>query len=245
MAINAAKVKGAAKKGVEQPQLEAGTYPCRLVQVLDMGVQTQRPFKGEAKAPIQEIMLTYEFLDEFLVDEDGNEQEDKPRWLSETIPLHNLKADLAKSTKRYKALDPELKFKGDFGQLLGMPCMVTVVINPGKGDNAGKVYTNIAGVAQMSKKQADKAPDLVNEPKLFDLDDPDLTIFKSLPEWLQEKIQGNLNYEGSALQEALEDAPEDEEEQPKANPKGKAKRAPKEAVEAEEEEAEDDDGEPW
>lgn len=245
MAINAKKVKAVGKKGVEQEALDPGSYPARLVQVIDLGVQTQRPYEGQAKAPIQEIMLTYEFLDEFMKDEDGNEVEDKPRWLSETIPLHNLAADLAKSTKRYRALDPKEVYDGDFGQLLGTACVVTVVQNKGKGANAGKVYTNIQGVSAMRPKEAAQAAELVNEPKLFELDEPDLTIFKSLPDWLQEKIKDNLNYEGSALQEALEDAPEDEEEQPKAKPAGKKKPAPKEPVE-DEEEADDNQGdEPW
>jgi hypothetical protein len=39
------------------------------------------------------------------------------------------------------------------------------------------------------------------------LDEPDLEIFESLPEWLQDKIKGNLNYAGSALQAALGGAP--------------------------------------
>ena len=245
MALNAKKVKAVGKKGVEQEAMEPGSYPARLVQVIDLGVQTQRPYEGQAKPPIQEVMLTYEFLDEFMKDEDGEDIEDKPRWLSETIPLHNLAADLAKSTKRYKALDPDEVHEGDFTALVGTACVVTIVNNKGKGQNAGKVYTNIAGVSTMRPKEAAKAPELINEPKVFDLGDPDLTIFKSLPDWLQEKIKGNLEYEGSALQEALEDAPEDEEEKPKGKPAGKKKRAVEEPEEAEDEGDENEGDEPW
>ena len=60
---------------VEQEPMDAGTYPARIVQVLDMGVQEQQPFKGEPKPPVQELMVTYEFADEFIKDEEGNDVE--------------------------------------------------------------------------------------------------------------------------------------------------------------------------
>lgn len=236
MSLNARNKKSQAK-GPQQEPLDPGTYPCRVVQVLDLGVQTQKPYDNKPKAPVQEIMVTYEFLDEFCLDEDGEPQEDKPRWLSETFPFHSLDADLAKSTKRYKALDPQEVHEGDFTQLVGTPCMVTVVHNPGKGKNADKVFQNITGVSAMRPKEAAKAAELVNEPKVFVLDEPDMTIFKSLPEWLQDKIKDNLEFEGSALQEALEEP----QEKPKAKPNRKAAPEPEE----EENDEQQDGDEPW
>lgn len=245
MSLNAKNKKNQPKGNAQEP-LDPGTYPCRVVQVLDLGVQTQKPYDNKPKAPVQEIMVTYEFLDEFCVDEEGEVQEDKPRWLSETFPFHSLEADLAKSTKRYRALDPQEMYDGDFTQLVGTPCMVTVVHNAGKGANAGKVYQNISGVSAMRPKEAAKAPELVNEPKVFVLDEPDMVIYKSLPEWLQEKIASNLEFEGSALQEALEagDVPQEKPKPTKGKPAKKAEPEP------EEEEEEDDDqaaggDEPW
>jgi len=254
MALNAKNVPSSGgKKGPEQEPMDPGTYPARVVQVIDLGVQPQRPYKGEEKAPCHEIMMTYEFLDEFCLDEDGEEMEDKPRWLSETFPFRNLEADLATSTKRYKALDPDMHYDGDFTELVHTPCMVTVVQNAGKGKNAGKVYTNIASVSTMRAKEARNAADLVNEPKVFVLDEPDLTIFKSLPQWLQDKIKGNLEYKGSALEEALEGAEDDDQEGDKPAPKPKPRKSVKKPVEApepdeedeEEEDEADGEGEPW
>lgn len=228
LGLNAKKVaKGNTGGGQRQEPIEAGTYPCRVVQVLDLGMQAQRPYQGQEKPPAHEIMVTYEFLDEFCLDKDGNEDEDKPRWLSETFPLRNLEQDLAKSTKRYKALDPDDVHDGDFTALVGSPCMVTVVNNPGKGANADKVYTNIAGVSTMRPKEAKKAAELVNDPKVFVLDEPDLEVFGSLPEWLQDKVKGNLEYEGSELEKALEGG----------------SQKPKKEEEPVVEEEEDDDGE--
>lgn len=188
---------------VKQPDLESGAYPGRVVQIIDFGLQPQRPYKKEEKPPAYEIGVTYELSDEFMVDEEGKEIEDKPRWVSETFPLRPLDADLATSTKRLAALDPEGVFEGDFGQTLETPVTITLVINK-KGD---KVYTNVGNVAPMRPRDAAKCPDLVNEPRFFDLDDPNLEVFNNLPKWIKEKIQSNLNYKGSKLEALLGDAP--------------------------------------
>jgi hypothetical protein len=95
-------------------------------------------------------MLTYELSDCLMVDEEGNELEDKPRWVSETLPFYGLFADKAKSTKRYLAFDPNEDFGGDFSRAVGMPCNVTIVNN----ESNGKVYANIGNVATISAKKA-------------------------------------------------------------------------------------------
>ena len=217
MGLNASKVE---YKGggdfVAQEVIAEGVYPGRLVQVLDMGLQAQRPYKGEDKDPVNEIMLTYEFVDEFMKDEDGNDIEDKPRWYSETIPLYPIQSDRANSTKRYKALDPKMEHGGDFAALTGYTCNVSIGHNPGRGKHEGKVFANIQGIGQMRPKDAEKCPELINPPKVFDLDAPDLEIFLSLPEWVQDKIKGNLEFGGSALAGLLdEDVPFDKEDSPK------------------------------
>lgn len=235
MTLNARKVKSVAK-GPKQEAMDEGTYPARLVQVIDFGVQEQRAFKGEPKPPAQTIYLTYEFLDEFCKDENGEDQEDKPRWLSEQFPLYSLEADLAKSTKRYYALDPDEKFEGDFTLLVGEPCMVTI----NQYESKGETRNGISSVAAMRPKEAAKAPELVNPPKVFVLDNPDLEIFKSLPDWMQDKIKEGLEYKGSALDEALNGD--------KPAPKAKAKpdrKAPAPVVEEPEEDDDDQDDIPW
>lgn len=203
MALNAREYKQESK--FERPDpLEIGTYPARVVQIISLGLQKQNPYKGEPKDPKDELYVTYELLDEFLKDEEGNDIEDKPRWLSETFTMNSLDSDLAKSTKRYTALDPDLSHDGNWAELLGAACMITVVQNEGKGKNAGTIYNNIASVQSMRSKEAAKAPDLVNEGKVFDIDEPDMEVFFSLPNFLQDKMKDNLNFGGSALEEAIE-----------------------------------------
>ena len=199
MALNAKNVQGNSKNFVKQEDLEPDVYRGRLVQIIDLGLQPQQPFQGKDKPPVQEIMLTYELCDEFMKDEEGNDIEDKPRWISETLPFYGLFADKAKSTKRYNAFDPTELFEGDFSKCIGVPVNVTVVNNV-KGD---KTYNNVGNVAPMSAKKAATCPELVNPPKVFDLDAPAMEIYNALPEWIRKKIESNLNFQGSALQKAL------------------------------------------
>lgn len=185
--------------------LENGAYPARVAAVIDLGLQPQRPYEGKDKPPMEEVMLSYELADEFLLDEDGEEDLSKPRMISERFVVYNLDSERAKSTQRYKAIDPKLEKDGDFAELVGMPVNVTIVQNPGKN---GRVYENVAGLTPMREKEASKLGDLVNEPRLFDLSDPDLDVFKELYSWQQDIIVKNLNFEGSALQAALNDDPD-------------------------------------
>lgn len=201
MSLNAKKEQGGG--GFRQPHLEAGTYPARLVQVIDLGVQKQRPYQGVEKDPKRMIYTTYELLDEFVVDEEGNVNEDKPRWLSEDFTFNNLAVDNAKSTKRYYALDPKDEHDGDWSKLLGTPVMLTITATEGKGKNEGKIFNNVAGVAKMRPKDEDNAPALKNDTKFFVTDEPDMETFMSLPDWLQKRIKENVEFGGSVLEDAI------------------------------------------
>lgn len=237
MAINAKKVAQNQGNRVQQANIEPGVYPARLVQIIDLGVQPQRAYEGKEKPPAQEIMLTYELVDEFMKDEDGNDLADKPRWISENFVLHNLNADMAKSTKRYLAFDPTQEHDGDWGKLIGAAINVTIINNK-KQD---KVYDNVANLSAMRPKDAVNCPELVNETKVFDIDDPDMEVYASLPEWIQKKLLENLNFKGSAL-EALVAKQPPKEDKKKAEPAPKKDRkAPAE----DEDDAVDDKNDPY
>lgn len=191
------------------PPLEPGAYGARVVNMVLMGMQKERPYKGEVKPPRLRIRITYELLDEFLKDEDGKDMLDKPRWLTQEIPFLSLKQDRATSTKVYYALDPEETHKGDFSKLVGAPAIITVGVEKDKRPGIDRVYEKILAVSSMRAKEAAKAPELVNEPYLFDFYDPDLTIWDKLPEWLQNKLKEAVDFEGGALQKALVKAGKD------------------------------------
>lgn len=238
MALNLKKIN--TTSGPKQPNIEPGTYPARLVQLIDFGLQPQRPYKGEEKPPAYEIGLTYELLDEFMLDEEGNEIEDKPRWISETLPVFGLKSERAKSTQRYLALDPNQEYEGDFLQLVTTPCMVTIVNNKASD---GRVFDNVATVTGMRPKEARGAPALVNDPRIVDLDSDDTTTFLSMPDWIQDKIKNGLEWESTALYKALKGGSTKEDETPVSESR-KVRKAPAKAV-VEEDESDDEDNIPF
>lgn len=209
MSLNANDYKGNSNS---TPAMEPGAYPARLVIIAGLGLQEQREFKGEAKPPQYELQLVYEMLDEFLQDEDGNDIEDKPRWVWENFPIYGLGSERAKSTQRYYAIDPKEEFEGDWSKLIATPVMVTITKDEGKGKNKGRTYNNVSAVSTMRDKEAAKAPDLVNTPLVFDFDNPDVDVFEKLPDSIQKKIKSGLEYDGSKLQALLEDKSEGKSE---------------------------------
>lgn len=183
--------------------LDAGSYPARLARIVDIGVQPQFAYKGQSKPPVRKLQLTYELLDEFALDEEGNELPDDPRWVWETFPLYGLKSDRAKSTIRYMSLDPAMDFGGDWAKLATTPCTVTLAKEAWR-DDPTKFSNRVTAVSSMRAKDADKAPSLVKGSVVFDMDEPDLDVFNSLPQNTQDLIKKALNYPGSAIQALVE-----------------------------------------
>ena len=189
MGLNAKEVKGTGGGGDFQPS-EAGTYPGRLVWVVDLGIQPQRPYKGQDKPPAQQVTTVYELVDEFMLDGDGNEDRTKPKWMWETFVFHNLDMDLATSTKRYKALDPNMEENGDWSKLIGRPVNVTITA---KEDSKGNIWNNVSATSTMRSKDLDKVDKLVNEPLFYTPDAHDQVVFDKLPKKTQELINNRLD----------------------------------------------------
>ena len=181
--------------------LESGSYPSRILQIVDLGTQEQRAYKGVEKPPAQRVLIVYELQDEFLPNDDGTDNVTKPRVISENFPLHYLTSERATSTKRYFVLDPDNKHNGDFSKLIDVPVVVSIIQNPG---NDGRIWNNVAGIIPMRSKDAEKATPLVNPPVVFTLDAPTMEDWNRLYPWVQEMIKGNLHYSGSALQAMVE-----------------------------------------
>ena len=202
MTIKVTETKQAPANRVVQDELAISNYMCRIAQIIDMGMhhkdewdtETNKYVAAVDKAPVNKLMVTYEFTTEYMKDKDGTELEDKPRWLSETFALYPTTVDLAISTKRYNALDPKGDFGGDWGKLAAAPCTVTIAHKKSGKAKVGNVSPPMKGIP---------VPELKNPVKVFDLSDPDLTIFHSLPQWLQDDIKKNLEFEGSLLQRRL------------------------------------------
>lgn len=201
MSRNAADIASTGGSKMTKDVLAPNGYPARLVGVVFIGVQNQRPWLGEAKPPVDEVRLTYELSHEFMKDEDGEILADKPRWLTEKVAFKALKLEKAKSTKRFKSIDPSGVNAGDFKACLGNGCTLVIVNNPGKGDHAGKVFENIGDVTPAPNMPGYTQPEVVNETFYYDLNDDSCTLeeFRALPEFVQEIIMGANDFSTSVL----------------------------------------------
>jgi len=187
---------------IDIPALEANTYPARLVQIVSMGLQAQRPFQGQAKDPKISMYTAYELSHEFMMDENGQPDLTKPRWVGEDFPFYNLDSDRATSTLRYLAMDPQVACEGDWEKVLSWPCNLTLSKEPKKGKD-GKFVNYITHVSGATNVPGYVQPELVNGTRIFDIAHPDMEVFKKLPSWLRKKLVANLEYNGSALQKAM------------------------------------------
>ena len=182
MSFNMKKLAKPTSSFPKAERIAEGTYPARLVQIISLGVQ-ETEWQGQTKtAP--KVMLTFELPTETI----NINGEDQPRWISKefNLSLHE-KSSL---TPVVKALDPKGECQ-DLTDLLGKPCMVQV---GSTASNNAKI-TNI--VAPM--KGMPVAP-IYNEAKMvaFDFDSPDLELFATFPQFMQDKIKEAVNYNGFA-----------------------------------------------
>lgn len=172
-----------------------GSHVGRLVQVVDKGIQARQPYQGQAKDPIQMIILTFE-LPFCRINVEGV---DKPRWFSvvRNASTH-AKAGL---TKDLKVLDPTGAYGGDLSKMLGTPVILNVVQ---KTDSAGQPIdgTKIESIAPLV--QGMQVPNLENPPRVFDFDNPSMEVYLQLPEWLRTDILKALNFPGSKVQAMLQ-----------------------------------------
>lgn len=176
-------------KFVKPDPIKKGTYPARLVQMIDLGVQPQTDMQGNEKDPAPEVWLTLEFPTK-RVEVNG---ESRPRWVSRRMKISwHEKANFPKWMEVFGFKEKKTKH---LSELLGAPCLAAVGLTAG-GNN------KIENVLELPEGMP--VGELENDPKVFDFDDPDMEIFEKLPGFVQEMIKTAKNYEGSVLQEKLE-----------------------------------------
>lgn len=197
MSFNAAEQPSSG--GITIEPMDTGTYPARIAGVSIVGKHSS-VYNGEVKEPKINLALTYEFLDEFLKDENGDEILDKPRFLTENMPFYNLSNTKAKSTERYLAVDPLSVYGGDWSKLITFPIMVSVVQNAGKGKNLGKIFNNVDSIAPMRPKEVSKASPLVNPFFLFDFYNPTKEEWEKLPGIVKSICRRAVDFQGTEME---------------------------------------------
>ena len=187
MALNFSETK----KRVDYGRVEDGTYPARVVRIIDFGLQYATDFKtGEVKKyddgndVIQhKVWIDFELPTE-TIDIDGVK---KPRWYGKeyTVSSHEKAAIQA----LLKAADPDgkatMKGKNVVG-LLGLPVMLTI-----GSTSTGKA--KVAGITRLIKGMS--VDPLANPTLFFDLDEATYKDFELLPEWMQKRIKDGVDFE--------------------------------------------------
>jgi hypothetical protein len=199
---------GKKKAKVDYGRVEDGSYPARIVRILDLGEQYSTDFKtGEIKTyedgnqVIQhKVWIDFEFPTE-QIEIDG---EQRPRWLGKeyTVSSH----EKAALVGLLKAADPDGKktlngrnVKG----LLGLPLMVTVGSTSGGKAKVGAVNRLMKGMT---------VDNLANPTLFFDLDEKNVETFATLPAWLQKRITDGVGFSSTPFSKALGSTVADEQE---------------------------------
>lgn len=185
MSLEIAHMNAARPRAERIPE---GTYPARLISVIDLGIQPQTDWQtGEATDPKPRILCTWELPTETqeMTGEDG-EAVDMPRLISKEYTSSNF--DQSNLMKLIKALAAGERISSVV-QLLGVECML----------NIGSTVTGNAKVTSvMRAPKGMPVAEAVNPITSFDFDAPDRKLFEAQVGWIQQKIRGAVNYTGWA-----------------------------------------------
>jgi hypothetical protein len=158
-----------------------GMHLARIYQIIDLGTTEQTGQFGGKKRKVQ---ILFELpLETAVFDPEKGEQPYYSRNMY-TLSMHE-KSTLRKDVHSMlgkQLTDAEAKTFNIFN-LIGRECMVNIIHRP-SGD---KVYANIQTITPVPKGMV--CPPAVNPPLVFSTQQPDMVVFRSLPEFVQDKIK--------------------------------------------------------
>ncbi|HYE41264.1 MAG TPA: hypothetical protein VEB23_15100 [Ramlibacter sp.] len=170
-------------------RVPAGVHIGRCYSLIDLGTQET---SGQFGTKLQhKIKIGWELFGEdeqgqpLVVEVDGKSL---PMTISKsyTVSLHEksaLRKDLA--AWRGKDFTEEEARAFDVSKLLGAYCMVNVTTS----ETNGKTYSNVAGLTPLPAALKASKPAPVHKPVVFNLDEPDMELFATFHEKLQEAIK--------------------------------------------------------
>jgi hypothetical protein len=180
------------KGGAEFEMTPEGTYLARCYKIIDLGTQTTTGAFGTKEQ--HKVMISWELFgsDENIFMKDGRPFQ-VTQWY--TVSLHEkskLRADL--EAWRGKKFTKEELDGFDLGKVLNSWCMIQVV-----HDESGK-YANVNAIMAYKGKK----PDPINENVVFDIDEPDMTVFEALSDNMKAKIMSAPEWKGNNTKPAEE-----------------------------------------
>ena len=174
------KIKDRAKPKV--PTVEPGVYFAVCIGVIDLGEQYSEKFKNYSNR----VQFVWELPSE-TIEVDGKQE---PKQLSKEFAIATKKNSGLRtfiSSWNSKAYTDEEFQEVELFEQIGRACQLNVVLN-----DTGE-YANVDNIMPIPK--GIPAPISSTRPIMWDMDNWDEEVFKSLPEWVQEKIKKSTQYQ--------------------------------------------------
>lgn len=202
--------------GGDFKRVPPGAYIGRCFSLIDLGTQLTSGQYGEKQQ--HKLRIGWELFGE---DEQGNpltvdvDGKSMPLTISKsyTVSLHE-KAGLRRDLAAWRGRDfsDEEAKAFDVAKLIGAYCMVNVTTS----ETNGKTYSNVAGLTPLPGALRNAKPAPVHDPVVFDLDKPDMKVFATFHEKLQEAIKKSPEWAAHQPRQqhssGFEDMPNDLEE---------------------------------
>lgn len=188
-------------KGGNFERCPSGMHLARCYRIIDLGTQKSE-YMGQTKF-LHKIMIGWEIHG---IDDSGRPikmNDGRPFAIFKNYTLSwsekaNLRLDL--QSWRGKPFTQEEMRKFDLKNVLGAWCMLNVIERPGK-DN--KTYTNVDGVTPVPAIiRQNGLPEGVNKNELFNLTEPDMTMFETFSDNLKAKISGSPEWQKLTMKAA-------------------------------------------
>lgn len=174
------KVKNRARPKV--PTVEPGVYFAVCIGVIDLGEQYSEKFKNYSNR----VQFVWELPSETI--EVGGKQE--PKQLSKEFAIATKKNSGLRtfiSSWNSKTYTDEEFQEVELFEQIGKACQLNVVLN-----DTGE-YANVDNIMPIPK--GIPAPLSSTKPIMWDMDSWDDEVFKTLPEWVQDKIKKSTQYQ--------------------------------------------------
>ena len=167
------EIKTGGDKPVSRDPVSIGVHLARLVQVIDLGIQEEE-WQGVTKNQ-HKVMFTYEIPEETVL----VKGEQKPKFISQRLTVSTFKK--AAMPTVIQALRPGTKLESGIKleSLLGSG----VQLNVGRTSGGAAKILNVMPLAK-----GQTVPITNTELLSFDLSDPDVEVFKRLPQFLRNII---------------------------------------------------------
>lgn len=173
------KIKDRAKP--KTPPVEPGVYMAICIGCVDLGEQYNETFKNRSN----KCLYIFELIGE-TIEVDG---EMKPRQLSKEFAISSSsKSNLRKFIESWngKSYTDDDFMELDLFDQIGKSCQINVVLND------TKEYANIDNLMPLPRGMA---PFITETPSVrWDMSAWDDEVFKTLPEWIQDKIKKSTEY---------------------------------------------------